>query len=107
MSGSAQAPSVPLNVSPMVWLRQPAPIKIGVPRGRWLGVFFGRIYLQLLDRTVKMRENNRAKKAFSQTGEGVERVARRMSGERNRLYVLESVPTKRLLLEEKLSARAD
>ena len=32
--GSAQAPSVPLNISPMVWLRQPAPIKIGVPRGR-------------------------------------------------------------------------
>ena len=24
--GSAQAPSVPLNISPMVWLRQPAPI---------------------------------------------------------------------------------
>ena len=26
VSGSAQAPSVPLNISPMVWLRQPAPI---------------------------------------------------------------------------------
>ena len=34
VSGSAQAPSVHLNVSPSVWLRQPAPIKIGVPRGR-------------------------------------------------------------------------
>ena len=31
--GSAQAPSVPLNISPSVWLRQPCADFIGVPRG--------------------------------------------------------------------------
>ena len=33
----------------MVWLRQPAPIKIGVPRGRCLSTFARRTYLRLLD----------------------------------------------------------
>ena len=33
----------------MVWLCQPAPIKIGVPRGRGLSTFARRTYLRLLD----------------------------------------------------------
>ena len=37
------------SFSPMVWLRQPAPIKIGVPQGRCLSTFARRTYLRLLD----------------------------------------------------------
>ena len=38
--------SVRFLLSPMVWLRQPAPIKIGVPQGRWLGAKIKRYSLQ-------------------------------------------------------------
>ena len=38
VSGSAQAPSVPLNISPMVWLRQPcADLRSACHGGAWLG----------------------------------------------------------------------
>ena len=41
VSGSAQAPSVPLNISPSVWLRQPCADCIGVPRGHaWMHWLF-------------------------------------------------------------------
>ena len=46
--GSAQAPSVPLNISPMVWLRQPAPIAsachggmVGCGKQAWQSVKVG------------------------------------------------------------------
>ena len=70
VSGSAQAPSVPLNISPLVVLRTPCADCIGVPRGCWLGAFAGRVYLRLLDRPVKFHESRRTIKAFSQTGAG-------------------------------------
>ena len=40
--------SVRFLLSPMVWLRQPAPIKIGVPWGRWLGAVVVRIYFEIV-----------------------------------------------------------
>ena len=48
--------------------------------GAWLGALVVRICLRVLDRTAKQHENRTTIKAFSQTGEGVERIARRMMG---------------------------
>ena len=89
MSGSAQAPSVPLNISPMVWLRQPAPISSACHGcdgwARKTGAAGGNS-----SKEAKFLENRTTIKAFSQTEEGVERMARRTRGERNNLHILEN-----------------
>ena len=55
VSGSAQAPSVPLNFSPSVVLRTPALICDQRATGACLDALVVRIYLRLLDRTATKR----------------------------------------------------
>ena len=66
-----------------------------------MDAFAGRIYLRLLDRTVKMRENNRAKKP-SPKREKVLSIAKRMRGNATICISYKMQPTKSLLLEEKV-----